>query len=120
MRTCALLHKVTQMNPTVIPAYQALAMATVNGARVLRRENELGQLKPGYKADMIILNLNGPHMIPRYDILANIVYAAHAGDVDTVIVNGQILMEKKIIKVVDEAMVLENAKRTAQRLVKGC
>ncbi|MDD2620663.1 MAG: amidohydrolase [Syntrophomonadaceae bacterium] len=119
MRSCAFLHKVNSMNPTVIPAYQAMEMATVNGAISLGLGEELGRLKPGMKADMIIMSLKAAHMIPRYDILANIVYSAQASDVETVIIDGQIIMEDRLIKAFDEAEVLTRSQQIAERLVKG-
>ncbi|MDD3268756.1 MAG: amidohydrolase [Syntrophomonadaceae bacterium] len=119
MRSCALLHKVNTMDPTVLPAYQALEMATVNGAISLGLGQELGRLQPGMKADMIIMSLEEAHMTPRYDILANIVYAAQAGDVETVIIDGQIIMEDRMIKTLNEAEVLAQSRRIAERLVEG-
>jgi len=116
MRSCALLHKVNQSDPTVLPAYQALEMATVNGARALRLENT-GTLAAGQKADVILVSLKEAHMIPRYDLIANLVYSAQASDVQTVIINGKIIMQDRVIKTFDEAEVLEQAKKTAQRLV---
>jgi len=116
MRSGALLHKVNHLDPTVLPAYQALEMATVNGARALRLEN-LGTLAAGQKADIILVSLKEAHMIPRYDLIANLVYSAQASDVQTVIINGEIIMEDRVIKTFDEAEVLEQAKRTARRLV---
>ena len=68
MRSCALLHKVNSMDPTVLPAYQALEMATALGAKALGWDDEIGMLKPGYKADLILIDLNAAHMIPHYDI----------------------------------------------------
>ena len=62
MRSCALLHKVNSMDPTVLPAYQALEMATVLGAKALGGMM-IGMLKPGYKADLILIDLNAAHMI---------------------------------------------------------
>lgn len=117
MRSCALLHKVNSMNPTVLPAYQALEMATLNGARVLGIDREFGQLKAGLKADMILVGLDEAHMIPRYDILANLVYSGQASDVKTVIINGNIVMENREIKTFDEKEVLEHARKTAARLI---
>ncbi len=117
MRSCALLHKVNSMNPTVLPAYQALEMATLNGARALGMDNEFGQLKAGLKADMILLGLDEAHMIPRYDILANLVYSGQASDVETVIIDGNIVMEDREIKTFDEKEVLEQARKTAARLI---
>ncbi len=119
MRTGAYLHKVNTMDPTVLPAYQALEMATVNGAISLGLGQELGRLLPGMKADMIIMSLKQAHMTPRYDILANIVYAAQAGDVETVIIDGRIIMEDHIIKSFDEEQVLALSRSIAERLVKG-
>lgn len=117
LRTAAFLHKVNTMDPTVLPAYQALEMATRNGAIALGLEQETGQLKAGMKADMIIMNLEAPHMIPRYDIVANIVYSGQASDVETVIIDGRVIMQDRKMVAFDEAEVLEQAKRCAARLV---
>jgi 5-methylthioadenosine/S-adenosylhomocysteine deaminase len=101
----------------VIPAWQALEMATINGARVLGLENEIGQLKPGFKADMIIISFREPNLLPVHDPVANIVYSAQAADVETVIVDGNILMEDRIIKVFDEEEVLSQVQKCARRIV---
>ncbi|HEX3011152.1 MAG TPA: amidohydrolase [Syntrophomonadaceae bacterium] len=119
MRSCAMLHKVNTLNPTVIPAGQALEMATANGAIALGMEQEVGRLEPGMKADIILMDLSPAHMTPRYDILANIVYSAQASDVLTVIVDGNIIMEDREIKTIDEQEVLGKCRSIAQRLVKG-
>jgi 5-methylthioadenosine/S-adenosylhomocysteine deaminase len=119
MRSCALLHKVNTFNPTVIPASQALEMATANGAIALGMENEIGKLEPGMKADIILIDLSPAHMTPRYDILANIVYSAQASDVLTVIVDGNIIMEDRVIKTINEQEILEKCRGIAQRLVKS-
>jgi 5-methylthioadenosine/S-adenosylhomocysteine deaminase len=118
MRSCALLHKVNTFNPTIVPAGQALEMATVNGARALGLEKETGKLEAGMKADIILVSLSEPHMTPRYDILANIVYAGQASDIVTVLVDGKIIMEDRIIKTLDEQEVLERCREIARRLVK--
>jgi 5-methylthioadenosine/S-adenosylhomocysteine deaminase len=117
MRSCALLHKVNSMDPTVLPAYQALEMGTALGARALGWDDQIGILKPGYKADMIMVNLTAAHMIPRYDILANIIYSGQAADVDTVIVDGQIIMEHRRITKFDEQEVLNKCKAIARDLI---
>ncbi|MGI5911994.1 MAG: amidohydrolase [Syntrophomonadaceae bacterium] len=117
MRSAAYLQKVNMMDPTVIPAWQALEMATINGARVLGLENEIGQLKPGFKADMIIISFREPNLLPVHDPVANIVYSAQAADVETVIVDGNILMEDRIIKVFDEEEVLSQVQKCARRIV---
>lgn len=117
MRSASYLQKVHLMDPTVIPAYQALQIATTNGAIALGLDHEIGQLKPGYKADMIIMSFKQPHMLPVYDPMANIVYAAQAFDVETVIVDGNILMQDRVIKAFDEEEVLSKARETALGLV---
>jgi Cytosine deaminase and related metal-dependent hydrolases len=117
MRTCALLHKVNSMDPTVLPAYQALEMATTNGARALRLDNQIGQLDKGKKADIILCRLDQAHMLPRYDLIANLVYSGQAADVNTVIIDGNIIMQDRIIRTFDEQEVLEKAKQAAARLV---
>ena len=117
MRSAAYLQKVHLMDPTVIPALQALQMATVNGARALGLESEIGQLRPGFKADIIIMDLKHPHMLPVYDPVSNIVYSAQASDVETAIVDGKILMEDRVIKAFDEEEVLAKAREAAMRLV---
>lgn len=117
MRSASLLQKVYMMDSTVVPALQSLQMATTNGAQVLGLGYEIGQLKPGYKADMIIMGLKQPNMLPVYDPVSNIVYSAQASDVETVIVDGNILMEDRVIKAFDEEEVLAKVRETALRLV---
>lgn len=116
MRSAALLHKVATMNPTVIPAYTAIEMATVKGAQALGYDN-LGQLKPGYLADMILIDLEKPHLYPRHDLLANLVYAAQASDVDTVIVNGHVIMTERKLLFIDENEVLERTQAHTDSLL---
>lgn len=118
MRSASFLQKVHLMDSTAIPAFQALQMATTNGARILGLGNEIGQLRPGYKADMIIMSLKQPNMLPVYDPISNIVYSAQAADVETVIVDGNILMEDRVIKAFDEEEVLAQAREIALRLVR--
>ena len=79
-----------------MPAYDILKMATINGAKALRQENRIGSIKEGKKADIIILNLeNNPITTPINDVFADIVYNAKGYNVETTIINGQILMENK-------------------------
>ncbi|KUG03068.1 s-adenosylhomocysteine deaminase [hydrocarbon metagenome] len=116
MRTCALLHKVNTMDPTVLPAYQAVEMATAYGARALGLDNETGRLQAGLKADLILISLDQPHMQPVHDAVANIVYSAQASDVDTVIINGKVIMENRKISTFDEKLVLKQAEQAARKL----
>lgn len=115
MRTAALLHKVNHLDPTVVNAYQALKMATTNGAKALGLEN-LGSLKPGYKADLILVDLKQPHFYPHHDIIAHLVYAAQPADVDLVMVDGQILVEGGRVLTIDEEEVYQKVKECVQRI----
>lgn len=101
MRTAALLAKGISDNPTVVPAHQALNMATLHGAVALGLDKEIGSLEAGKKADLILVNKRQPHLMPSHDLEANIVYAARGSDVDTVIVNGKILMAGGEFKTLD-------------------
>ena len=118
MRSACLLQKVQLNEPTAIPAYQALEMATTNGAKVLGISDQVGKIAPGMKADFILVSLDEPHMIPRFDIIANLVYSAQAADVQTVVIDGKIIMENRQIKAFDEKTVLQQAKEAARRLIK--
>ncbi|OIQ10868.1 amidohydrolase [Neomoorella thermoacetica] len=100
-RTAALLAKGITGDPTVVPAHQALVMATLNGARALGLEKEIGTLEAGKKADLILVDMRQPHLMPPNDVEANLVYAARGSDVDTVIVNGKILMARGEVKTLD-------------------
>lgn len=117
LRTCALLHKLNTSDPTVIPAYQALQMATSNGAKALRLEKEIGQIEAGKKADIILCKLEEAHLIPRHDIIANLVYSGQAADVNTVIIDGSIIMQDRILRTIDERLVLQQAQKVAMKLV---
>lgn len=90
MRTASLMQKALTLNPLSIPAYTALEMATVNGAKAMGMEGELGIIKEGALADVIIVDLKGaPHLYPTQpNILSSLVYSCRASDVDTTIVNG--------------------------------
>lgn len=115
MRTCALLHKLSTQDPTVLPARQVLEMATVNGASALGLEN-LGSLIPGNKADLVILDLNKPHLLPLHNPIANLVYSAHSSDVKTVIIDGLIVMKDRELMTIDEEKILFESKKTAMDL----
>ncbi len=117
MKIAVLLQKLTYLNPTVLPAYEALKMATVDGAKALGMERNIGSLEIGKRADIILIDLSKPHLKPLHDIYACIVYSAHGSDVDTVIVDGKILMENQQVKTLDEKAVMEEAEKTASDLL---
>jgi|GEM_PF-37640 len=98
MKTAALLHKVNQLNPMATDAQMILDMATINGAKALNLEKEIGSLEKGKKADLIILNFEEPHLLPVYNYISHLTYSVKSSDVETVIINGKIIMEKRKIK----------------------
>ncbi len=91
MRTAALLQKVSGTDPTVMPAYEALRMATVGGAKALGREGELGIVAEGALADLILIDTSRPHFHPMNDVVSTLVYCGKASDVDTVVIDGRIV-----------------------------
>ena len=106
MKYAALLQKGYLENPTLMPAYEVLKMATINGAKTLNLENQIGSIEEGKLADIIILNLDSPLTLPLNDIIAEIVYNVKAQNVETTIVNGKILMENKVFKLKNDPKVI--------------
>jgi len=92
MSLAARLHKVWSQDPTVLPAARAVALATREGARVLGLEDAIGTLTPGKEADLIVVDLDQPHLTPLYDPYSHLVYAARAADVRHVMVRGRWLL----------------------------
>ncbi|MBE3573015.1 MAG: amidohydrolase [Moorella humiferrea] len=113
IRTCALLAKGISGDPTAVPAHQALVMATLNGARALGLDKKIGTLEAGKKADLILVKKRLPHMMPSHNVEADIVYAASGNDVDTVIVNGKILMSGGEVKTLDVEEIYAEVKKRA-------
>lgn len=99
MKYTALLQKGKNEDPKQMPAYDVLKMATINGAKALRKEKEIGSINQGKKADIILINVDTPVIKPINNIFASIVYNVKGSDVDTSIVNGKILMENKKINI---------------------
>lgn len=114
MDTAAKLQKVRALDPTLLPAGAALDLATRGGARVLGLEREVGALAPGLKADLVVLNLDQPHLTPLYDPYSHLVYAAGGGDVQTVVVHGQVLVQDRRLLSFDLEETLARARELAQ------
>ncbi len=115
MKTAALLHKVDTSDPTVLPAQQVLEMATINGARAMGINS--GMLKVGCMADVIIVDMDKPHLTPRYNVASHLVYSASGADVRTTIVNGKVLMDDYKVLSMDKQTVMEKAKDAASNLI---
>lgn len=117
MRMAALLHKVQALDPLAIPAATAYKMATEYGAQAVGLGDITGSLQVGYKADIVLLDTQAPHWYPRHDATSLLTYAAHAHDVHTVMINGKIVMENRVLTTIDEEKLLHAAEKSAKRLI---
>ncbi len=116
MRTAALLQKLAH-GPEVLPAAWVLRLATIDGARALGLEKEIGSLETGKRADVIVVRLDQLHSSPQRDVVSSLVYSAVPSDVRTTIIDGQLLMRDGELLTLDEASVLAEANREANALV---
>lgn len=119
VRAATWLQKLHYGDPTALPAYRALQMATINSAKLLHIDHETGSLQVGKKADMILIDLNKPHVQPIHEPISLLAYAAQGSDVHTTIVNGRILMDNRELITMDEQRVLQEGRERAQRIVHG-
>ncbi|MCI9344983.1 MAG: amidohydrolase [Lachnospiraceae bacterium] len=100
-----LIHKGTGKTPQCVSAKEGFRIATINGAKALGLEKEIGSIEAGKKADLAILDLNTPSLTPRNNLIAGLSYSANGSEVDTVIINGQITMEGRKLLTIDEKLV---------------
>ena len=110
MKLAAIIHKAVTLDPLIVPAETVLEMATINGARALGLEQEIGSLEVGKKADFVVINLNRLHTTPSLNPISTLVYAATGGEVDMVVVDGQIVVEQGQLLTMDEDEVMEQAR----------
>jgi 5-methylthioadenosine/S-adenosylhomocysteine deaminase len=101
IKMAALLQKYVTKDPAAMPAYEAIKMATVNGAIGQGRENEAGRIAAGLDADLVMLNLDAPHLFPLNEPCAAVAYAAKGSDVCMTMVQGRILYENGEYKTID-------------------
>jgi 5-methylthioadenosine/S-adenosylhomocysteine deaminase len=99
-----------------------MEMATVNGAKALQMGSEAGSVEPGKKADLALVDLDTPRLTPIHlgkfnNVLQHLVYAAHGDDVDTVMIDGRIVMEKKRLTYADETEIIRDATEAAKALI---
>jgi len=118
MDTAAKLHKVTQNDPTTIDAQTVLKMATMGGAKVLGLENQIGSLETGKKADMIIIDFNQPHLTPVYNFYSHLVYAVNGSDVETVIIDGKLIMDNHKILTINESQIIKKVRTFSENFSK--
>jgi len=116
MRSMALLQK-AMLGPEALQANQALRIATIEGAKALGLESEIGSLEAGKQADVILVNLDTLHSSPYSDAISAVVYSAQASDVRSVIISGELLMKDRELLTLDEESVLEEANQERKTLM---
>ena len=116
MRQAAFLHKLTSNDPSALPAKTALRMATIDGARVLGLEREIGSLETGKRADLLVVSMRTARQTPMYDPLSHLVYVTRGDDVQTVVVNGKMVMRDRKVLTLDETAVIAEANGWAEKV----
>ena len=106
MDLAAKLAKITRNNPLALNAKAVVEMATIDGAKALHMEKEIGSLEAGKKADLILIGLDAPHAVPMYDVYAQLAYALKGSDVETVMIGGRLVMrDHKLLTVKEDEAV---------------
>jgi cytosine/adenosine deaminase-related metal-dependent hydrolase len=116
-RKAQFAHQLRRNDRYLLPVGKLLEMITIDAARALGWEDEIGSLEAGKKADVAILNLRQPHLVPNWMIVHRLIYEAVGHDVETVIVDGRVAMEDRRVLTVDEGAALEAAERESRAIV---
>lgn len=111
----SMIHKGLNHDAETVSAQDIIKMATIGGARAIGREGELGEIKEGYKADLTVLDLRNPNMMPNNNLISALIYSANGSEVDTVMVNGKILMDHRELTTIDEERVYYEMERIGTR-----
>lgn len=117
MRTAALLQKAMH-GPEVLTARRVLRMATIDGARAMGLDAEIGSLEAGKRADVTVIRMGGLHSTPAAEVVSALVYSSQASDVDTVVIDGKLVMRDRKLLTIDERETVEKANAEAKELVK--
>ncbi|HHY37682.1 MAG TPA: amidohydrolase [Clostridia bacterium] len=116
MKLAMLLQRVGLLDPQAMSPSTVLKMATRAGAQALGLEGSLGSIEPGKLADIVIINSDVIHNLPVYDHVTNLVLSGKCSDVETVIIGGEVVMENRVLKTIDEAGLIKEVKRVARDL----
>ncbi len=119
MNSAAKLHKVFSMNPEAVDAKTALQMTTINGAKALGLDRQIGSLEVGKQGDIIVVDTRAPHMVPMYNPYSQLVYAARGSDVTTTIVNGRVLMENRKLVTLNVDKIMDDVRTLAKEIAAG-
>jgi len=112
----AKLTKITKMDPLSLNAKAVVEMATIEGAKALHMEKEIGSLETGKKADLIVIGLDEPNAVPMYDVYAQLAYSLKGSDVETVMIGGHIVMRDHKLLTVNEDAVVQKAREYGKRV----
>src|SRR3989442_7987836 len=116
MDLAAKLQKITKMDPRALGAKAVVEMATIEGARALHMDKEIGSLEAGKKADIILISLDAPNAVPLYDVYSQLAYALKGSDVETLIISGRVVMRGKKLLTMDEAAVIAKAREFKDKI----
>ena len=117
MRLAALLQKGIHFDPTILPASQALKMATLGGAKALNLQDKIGSLTPGKRADLIQVDLNASSMTPMYDVISHLVYAANVSDVCMTMINGKIIYQNQKLLTMNEEEIKSQVRKLSVEML---
>jgi 5-methylthioadenosine/S-adenosylhomocysteine deaminase len=117
--SAAKLAKLISKDPTVLNAREVLEMATIRGARAIHMDKEIGSIETGKRADVIVVGMSGVHQTPLYNVYSQLVYATKASDVETVLINGRIVMQNRRVLTIDERAVRAKANQYRDRIRKS-
>ncbi|ABK18635.1 amidohydrolase [Syntrophobacter fumaroxidans] len=116
MDTCAKLHKAATLDPTAMPAETVLRMATAGGARALGMGGRIGELSVGRLADLIVVDFRKPHLVPVYNPISHLVYAARSSDVRHAVIHGRLVMEDRRLLTMNVDEVMERVRYIARTI----
>ncbi|MEP6718768.1 MAG: amidohydrolase [bacterium] len=119
MDTAAKLHKVFSGDPKVMSAEEAFELATIRGAQALHLESEIGSIEKGKRADLVIVERDSLNQIPLYNVYSDLVYATKANDVETVIINGRIVMRDRRLLTLDEVEIKASAQKYRDQVARS-
>jgi 5-methylthioadenosine/S-adenosylhomocysteine deaminase len=119
MDTVAKLHKVFTGDPKVISAQEAFELATIRGAQALHLDKQIGSLETGKRADLLVIDRDTLNQIPLYNVYSDLVYATKAADVETVIINGRVVMRNRRLLTLNEAAIKADARTFRDKILKS-
>jgi 5-methylthioadenosine/S-adenosylhomocysteine deaminase len=119
MDAAAKLHKVFAKDPKVVSAEQAFMMATMGGARALHLEDKIGSIETGKRADIVIVDFDELHQTPFYNVYSHLVYATKAADVETVVIDGKVVMRDRRLLTLDENAIKKDANLYRNKIIKS-